>query len=317
MRAAVVSGGSLSIEDRASPEPGADQVLVEVIAAGVNRADLLQVRGLYPAPPGWPEDIPGLEFSGVVRAAGPAVGRLKEGDRVFGLVGGGGHSTYLLAPESHCVPLPQSLDPVEAGGVPEVFITAHDALVTRAGLQSGERVLIHGVGSGVGTAAVQIIRALGATSVGTGRTPEKLERTRELGLDEAVEAGPDMAGRIGEVDVVIDLVGGDYVTTDVEVCKTRGRIVLVGLLAGASTNLDLASVMRKRLQITGTTLRNRPDYERALATAAFAKSIVPLFGRKLLRPVVERVVDFDDISIAYEAAGSNQTFGKVILAMGG
>jgi putative PIG3 family NAD(P)H quinone oxidoreductase len=317
VRAAVVSNGSLKIEERPDPSPGGDQVLVDVAAAGINRADLLQMRGLHPAPPGWPPDIPGLEFSGVVVETGPAARELKTGDPVFGIVGGGGHATRLIAPESLCVRLPADLDIIEAGGVPEVFITAHDALFTTAGLSSGERVLIHGVGSGVGTAAVQLVRAMGATSVGTARTPEKLERARFLGLDEAIEAGDDMVERIGEVDVVLDLVGGHYLETDVAVCRPRARIIIVGLLAGASSKLDMGAVMRKRLHIVGTVLRARAEYEKASATALFARSVVPLFERKQLRPVIDRTVDFDDIARGYKALESNETFGKVVVAMGG
>jgi NADPH:quinone reductase-like Zn-dependent oxidoreductase len=206
---------------------------------------------------------------------------------------------------------------VEAGGIPEVFVTAYDALVSRASMQSGARVLIHGVGSGVGTAAVQLVRALGGTSVGTARTPEKLERAAALGLDDAVEAGDDMAARIGEVDIVIDLVGGNYLEIDVAVCRPRGRIVIVGLMAGASAMLDMGAVMRKRLQIVGTVLRSRPDYEKAHAIALFAGSVVPLLARGRLQPVIDRVVALEDINDGYKAMESNETFGKVVIAMGG
>jgi NADPH2:quinone reductase len=315
--AAVVENGSLAVQDRPDLEPVHDQVAVDVAAAGVNRADLLQVRGRYPAPPGWPIDVPGLEFSGAVTDTGPAVTSLERGDRVFGIVGGGAHATQLVTPASLCARVPDSVDLVAAGGVPEVFVTAHDALVTRASVQSGERVLIHGVGSGVGTAAVQLVRALGGTSVGTARTPEKLERAAALGLDDAVEAGDDMAARIGEVDVVIDLVGGDYLGIDVAVCRPRGRIVIVGLMAGASARLDMGEVMRKRLQIIGTVLRSRPDYEKAQAMALFARSVVPLLASGRLQPVIDRVVALDDINDGYKAIESNETFGKVVIAMGG
>jgi NADPH:quinone reductase-like Zn-dependent oxidoreductase len=317
MRAAVVSNGSLEIQDRPPPDIAGDQVLVDVAAAGINRADLLQVRGLHPAPPGWPDDVPGLEFSGVVAATGPSIHSLTIGDRVFGIVGGGAHATQLVTSDPLCARVPEALDLIDAGGVPEVFVTAHDALVTRAGLRSGERVLIHGVGSGVGTAAVQLVSALGATSVGTARTKEKLERALGLGLDDAVEAGVDMAARIGEVDVVVDLVGGNYLEVDVEVCRPRGRIVIVGLLAGSTARVDLGAVMRKRLEITGTVLRARPDYEKATAMAEFARSVVPLFEQKLVAPVVDRIVSFEEIVTGYKALESNQTFGKVVIAMGG
>jgi NADPH:quinone reductase-like Zn-dependent oxidoreductase len=286
-----------------------------VAAAGVNRADLLQVKGMHAAPPGWPTDIPGIEFAGTVTAVGPRVQALSEGDRVFGILGGGGHATELITVEDLCVRVPDSVDLLEAGGIPEVFITAHDALVTRAGLGSGERVLIHAVGSGVGTAAVQIARALGASSVGTSRTAGKLDRAVELGLDEAVLAGDDMEERIGEVDVVLDLVGGDYLRVDTAVCRPQGRIVLVGLLAGGSVDLDLGAVMRKRLQLTGTVLRARPEWQKAQATAAFAREVVPLFEKGVFKTVIDRVMPLDDIPAAYGLLAENKTFGKVIISM--
>jgi NADPH2:quinone reductase len=314
--AAVISEGRLELVDRPTPKPVADQVLVEVAGSGVNRADLLQRRGLYSAPPGWPDDIPGLEFSGRVVAIGPLVDTLSIGDRVCGIVGGGSHATHVLTTEALCVAVPADIDLADAGGIPEVFITAHDAL--RAGrLRSGERLLIHGVGSGVGTAAVQLASAMSATTVGTARTPEKLERAKELGLDEGVHASEDMPAVIGEVDVVLDLVGGDYLKVDVEVCRTRGRIVVVGLLAGSSVELDFGDIMRKRLSICGTVLRSRPDWEKASATAAFSHEVLPLFERKLVRPVIDRVVPFDEIQSAYDALQRNETFGKIVIAMGG
>ena len=284
-----------------------------IAGSGVNRADLLQRRGRYAAPPGWPADVPGLEHARTVTAVGDSVSQLRVGQKVLGIVGGGAHATHLLTPESLCAPLPEELDPVVAGGVPEVFITAHDAMVTRAGLRSGERVLIHGVGSGVGTAAVQVARALGARTVGTSRTPAKLERAAELGLDRGVLADEHMAEGIGEVDVVVDLIGGPYLEVDVEVAATRGRIVIVGLVAGATARLDMGAVMSKRLTIAGTVLRSRPDHEKAAAVAAFAREIVPLLESGIVAPVVERTMPLARAREAYDLMESNATFGKVIL----
>ncbi len=314
MKALVITGGALSLEERPTPEPATDQVLVEIAGAGVNRADLLQVRGGYPAPAGWPPDVPGLEFSGVVVAKGPGCGWAGEGDFVFGIAGGGAHATHLLVPEPLCARVPEGIDLVTAGGIPEVFVTAFDALVTQANLAPGERVLIHGVGSGVGTAAVQIVRAIGATSVGTARTPRKLERARELGLGAGVVASDDMAAAIGDVDVVLDLVGGDYLSVDTSVCRTGGRILIVGLLAGAEARLDMGAVLRKRLTIIGTVLRSRPEHEKAAAMADFARSIVPLLNDGKLSPVTDRVVALDKAQEAYDYVRSNSTFGKVVLS---
>jgi NADPH:quinone reductase len=313
LRVCRISHGELEITERPTPDPTADRVLVEIAGTGVNRADLLQRKGRYAAPPGWPGDVPGLEHAGTVAAVGDSVSRLRVGQKVFGIVGGGAHASQLLTPESLCAPLPEEIDPVVAGGIPEVFITAHDALVTRAGLRSGERVLIHGVGSGVGTAAVQVARALGARTVGTSRTPAKLERAAELGLDRGVLADEDMAEGIGEVDVVVDLIGGPYLEVDVEVAAVRGRIVIVGLVAGATARLDMGAVMSKRLTIAGTVLRSRPDHEKALAVAAFAKEIVPLLRSEALRAVVDRTMPLSRAQEAYDLVESNETFGKVIL----
>lgn len=316
MRALVASNGKLLVEERPTPAPAADQVLVEVAGAGVNRADLLQARGLYPAPPGWPPDVIGLEFAGTVAATGPSVHSLSEGDGIFGIVGGGGHATHLLTRADLCVGVPDGLDLVTAGGAPEAFLTAHDALVTQGGLRPGERVLIHGVGSGVGTAAVQVARALGATTVGTSRTRDKLERARALGLDSGVLAGAGMAEEIGRVDVVVDLIGGDYLQTDIAVCKPRGRIVIVGLLAGSKSTLDLGEVMSKRLTVRGTVLRSRPDHEKVLATRAFEREIVPLLGSGELEVVRDKTFSLNDASDAYQHVASNEGYGKTIIEMG-
>lgn len=313
LRACRISDGRLELVDRPTPEPAADQVVIEVAGSGVNRADLLQRRGRYAAPPGWPADVPGLEHAGTVAAVGDTVRTLRVGQRVFGIVGGGAHASHVLTPEALCAPLPDNIDPVVGGGLPEVFVTAHDALVTRAALRSGERVLIHGVGSGVGTAALQLARAVGATTVGTSRTAAKLERAADLGLHQGVLADDDMAERIGEVDVVLDLIGGPYLEVDVAVCATRGRIVIVGLVAGASATLDMGAVMSKRLTIAGTVLRGRPDHEKAAAVAGFAKEVVPLLESGAVAPVVERTFPLERAEAAYDLVGSNETFGKVIL----
>jgi NADPH:quinone reductase len=317
LKVLAVTDGKLSYVERDTPEPGGTQVLVEIAGTGVNRADLLQRMGRYPAPPGSPADVPGLEFSGRVAACGPAVQIVNEGEAVFGISGGGAHATHLLIDESLCVGVPDNLDLVEAGAIPEVFVTAHDAMLVQAGLRPGERVLIHGVGSGVGTAAVQLARAVGASTVGTSRTPDKLERAKELGLDEGIVGDESMAERIGEVDVVLELVGGAYVEADVRCCRVGGRIVVVGLLAGSATQLDLGTLMRKRLSIVGTVLRPRRDHEKAAALARFSTEIVPLFTRGLIRPVIETVMPLQRGQEAYDLVGSDKTFGKVVLQAGG
>lgn len=319
MRAVVAGGdGRVAVAERELRSPVADEVVVEVAGAGLNRADLLQVAGRYPPPPGVPPDIPGLEFSGTVAAAGPAVRVLKPGDRVMGILGGAGQAERVLTTEDQCARVPDGLDIVAAGGVPEVYITAHDAMLGLAGLHPGERVLVHAVGSGVGTAVVQIATAMGAEVVGTSRSEDKLERAKELGMSTGilVEGSPDAAGiaaKAGPCDVVIDLVGGDYLQADMLAAAMRGRIVVVGLLAGFQTTANLALLLQKRLTVIGTVLRVRPRHEKAAVTSLFAAHLGPLFASGVLTPVVERTFPFDEAQVAYDLLASNTTFGKVIL----
>jgi NADPH:quinone reductase len=330
MRALTISpgdgtGGTLVVTERPRPEPGPDDVLVRVHGAGVNRADLMQLAGLYPAPPGVPADIPGLEFAGIVETVGAAVAAPVPGDRVYGIVGGGAQAEYINVRADQCAIVPAGLDLVEAGGVPEVFITAHDALRTCAGLERGERVLVHAAGSGVGTAVIQLARAFDCEIAGTARTPAKLERARELGLDHAIVVPPGtgpfdpnalaaaIAETAGPIDVVVDLVGGEYLTTDVGAAAPRARIVLVGMLAGATATLPIHSVMGKRLTIIGTVLRARTLPEKGAATEAFATETARWWNDNTMRPIVDRVVPLDEAPSAYELVASDTTFGKVIL----
>ena len=318
MRAVTIVDGRVEVADRDLRDPVADEVVVDVAGAGINRADLLQVAGRYPAPPGVPADIPGLEFSGSVIAVGPQVRDLKVGNPVMGILGGGGQAQRIITTEDLCARVPDGLDLAEAGGVPEVYMTAHDAMVVQAGLRPGERVLVHAVGSGVGTAVVQIATAMGAEVVGTARSAEKLDRASELGMargilvDGAPDAG-EIAAQAGPCDVVIDLVGGDYLAADLAAARVKGRIVVVGLLAGAETTAHLGVLLSKRLTVIGTTLRMRPRHEKAAATAVFAAQMGPLLARGVLRPVIERSFPLEDAQAAYDLVASNATFGKVLL----
>ncbi len=272
------------------PSPTADRVRVRVQAAGVNRADILQRMGKYPAPPGYPERIPGLEFAGEVESLGETVRRWRIGDRVFGIAAGGGQAEFIVVPESNLARIPAELDWTQAAAMPEVFITAHDALFTRAGLQMGERILIHAAASGVGTAAVQLAHAAGATVYGTSRTAEKLDQVRALGLDETItvsDSPQQFVERVGKftdgagVDVILDLVGGDYFPANLEALATCGRIVCVGTTAGRKSEIDLGLVLRKRATIIGTVLRARTIEEKAEATRRFAAHVLPLVARGL------------------------------------
>jgi putative PIG3 family NAD(P)H quinone oxidoreductase len=321
MRAVVISrfGGPevLQVEDRPSVEAGRGEVRVRVRAAAVNRPDLLQRQGKYPAPADCPADVPGLEFAGEVEAVGPLVSELAVGDRVFGLTGGGAYAEEIVVPARTVVRIPAGLSFTEAAAVPEAFITAWDAAVTQAGLRAGETVLIHAAGSGVGTAAVQIARAIGARSIGTVRSPAKLERARALGLDIALAvSAPTFAAEVnaaGGADVILELVGGPYLPEDLQCVKLRGRILLIGTMGGARTELDLGLLLRRRVSLTGTLLRPRPLEEKIAAVQSFARHVVPLLERGVLRPVVDRVLPLTAAAQAHEYVASNQGFGKVVL----
>ncbi|AGA25097.1 NAD(P)H-quinone oxidoreductase [Singulisphaera acidiphila] len=327
MKAIVITklGGAeaLDVCDVETPEPCGDQVRIRVRAAALNRADLMQARGSYPAPPGVPADIPGLEYAGEVDKLGPnVIGPLKIGDRVFGIVGGGGQAEYVLSPERMVVPIPANLDFEQAAAVPEVFMTAHDALETQGGAKPGERVLIHAVGSGVGSAAVQIAHTMGCVVLGTSRTADKLEQAKKLGLDVGIHANAEeLADAVrphtnGQgVNLIIDLLGAVALAGNVAALATCGRLVLVGLLGGGSASIDLTTLLRKRIRVVGTTLRARPLEEKILVTQAFADRVVPWLERGLVRPIVDRVFALDDVRAAQTRLESNHGFGKVILRL--
>jgi putative PIG3 family NAD(P)H quinone oxidoreductase len=327
MKAIVITGIGgpevLSVRAAATPEPRGEQVRVRVWASGLNRADLLQCNGVYPAPAGAPADIPGLEYAGEVDMLGPdVVGPIKAGDRVFGLVGGGGQAEYVLTHERLIATIPSNLDFIAAAAVPEAFITAHDALLAQGAASPGQRVLIHAVGSGVGTAAVQLAHAMGCVVMGTSRTSEKLERAKSLGLDHGIDASrEDFAARVREitdgagVDLVLDFLGGPALASNLAALGPRGRLVCVGLLGGASAPLDLNVLLRKRLTIVGTTLRARPLEEKIAATRQFAGQVLPWLARGLVRPIVDSVFAFEDAEAALTRLQSNQVFGKIVLRL--
>lgn len=319
-----VEGLEVSVVPRPA-KPAADRVLVRVRAASLNRADLLQRRGHYPAPAGAPQDIPGLEFAGEVEEHGPEARRVRVGDRVFGITGGGAQAEYIVVPESTLAPVPDNLDWAEAASVPEAFITAHDALFTQGRLEMGERVLVHAAGSGVGLAAIQLVHAAGAIAYGTSRTPEKLERAREYGLTQAVAVGDDPSrtseavrewtGGAG-VDVILDLVGAKYLAANLDALALKGRLLLVGTTAGASAPLDFGVVMRKRLKLIGTVLRSRSTEEKAAATRRFEKHVLPLLRLGLVRPVIDKIYNMEEVRAAHERLEANASFGKVVLSIG-
>lgn len=326
MRAAVITrpGGPevLEVEQRPTPIPRASEVLVRVHASALNRADLAQRQGHYPAPPGSPADVPGLEFAGEIEAVGEHAHRWREGDRVFGITGGGGNAEYLVADAGTLARVPERLSWTEAASVPEAFTTAYDSLVTQAQVQRGETVLIHAVGSGVGLAGTQLARAWSATPFGTARTADKIERAREYGLTGGVALADDPEAFVPQaerwtngrgIDVTLDLVGGAYVPADVRAAATRGRIMIIGTVAGATATVPIGMVLRKRLTLRGTALRSRTLEEKRAVTQAFARDVVPLFETGALRPTIDQVFDLEQIGAAHERLASNATFGKIVL----
>jgi len=329
MRAVTITsfGGAEGLEVRDVPDPPgpvADRVRVRVRAAGLNRADVLQRMGRYPAPPGYSQDIPGLEFAGEVVDAGDEVRQWKLGQRVFGITGGGAQAEFVTVPESTLAEIPANLDWAEAAAIPEVFMTAHDALFTQCGLQMGERVLIHAAGSGVGTAASQLVRAAGAVAYGTSRTLEKLARAKEYGLTDSIAVAGDptqFAEAVSRwtndsgVNVILDLVGGAYLKANLGALSTKGRLIFVGTTGGAKAEIDYSVVMRKRLRIMGTSLRTRSMEEKAIVTLLFAQHVVPLLASGDVRPVIDKVFKIDDVRSAHQRLESNESFGKVILML--
>ena len=303
----------LEIREVSRPAVGDRDLLVRVRAAALNRADLLQRRGLYPAPPGCPAEIPGLEFAGEVQQVGSAVQQFAPGDRVMGLLGGGGQAEYVAVDAALCMPIPEALDWVHAAAVPEAWLTAHDALFRIANLSAEDSVLITAAGSGVGCAAVQLARRQAASVVAVSRTSWKRQRLEELGAQTVADpaAAADHAPR--GIDVTLDLVGGEGVADHLLRIAPRGRIIVVGLLGGRRTTIDLARLLSRRGRIEGTVLRSRSLDERAALVAEFTRRQLDGFVSGLYRPIVDRVLAVEQIVEAHEALESNATFGKVVL----
>ncbi|MGD8861976.1 MAG: NAD(P)H-quinone oxidoreductase [Myxococcales bacterium] len=311
-----LSLGTLQVRD-----PGPGEVRVAVAAAGLNRADILQRRGFYPAPPGAPADVPGLEYAGTVEAVGDGVGERAVGDRVMGIAGGGGMSTHIVVHARETIAVPGNMDLSEAAAIPEVFLTAYDALFLQGDFGMGQTVLLHAVGSGIGTAAVQLVRAVGGRSLGTSRTGDKLERCEALGLDHGIlvtdkrfaDAVREATAGAG-VDVALDTIGAAYLAENLKALSPRGRLVIIGLMGGATGEIPLGLVLQKRLRIQGTVLRSRPLEEKASLARRFEAEVLPLFERGLLKPVVDRVMPMKDIAAAHIRMEGNESFGKIVMA---
>jgi putative PIG3 family NAD(P)H quinone oxidoreductase len=323
MLAVVVTapGGPEALQVAEIPEPraGDREITIGVAAAGINRADLLQRMGHYPPPPG-ASDILGLEVSGVVASIGAGVADIAEGDRVMALLEGGGYAEVAAVRARQVVPVPANIDLIDAGGVPEVFITAHDALFTRARLQDGETLLVHGGGGGIGTAAIQLGREHGCRVLVTAGSAAKLARCVELGADAGINyALEDFVARTRELtegrgaDVVLDIMGASYLGRNLEVVATDGRIVVIGMQGGTHADIDLGVMMRRRVSLISTALRARPAAQKAAIVAAFAAEVVPRLAAGALRPVIDRVLPFEAAGDAHRLMEAGGAVGKILL----
>jgi putative PIG3 family NAD(P)H quinone oxidoreductase len=314
MRAVTIRQSELSVQEHPEPVPGAGEVLVRVKAAGLNGADMLQRRGRYPAPKGAPQEIPGLELAGEVVRCGPGAERFAPGERVMGIVAGGGQAELAVVHERVLMGVPENLGWPQAGGVPEVFTTAHDALFTQAGLQPGERLLVHGGAGGVGTAAIGLGRATGARVTATVRNPDLRDQVAELGA-RVIEPGG--FGGHGPFDVILELVGAPNLGENLKALETDGRIVVIGVGAGAKGELNLGSLMAKRGRIHGSTLRARPLEDKALTARALERSVLPLLAAGAVHVPVAATYPLERAPEAYDRFAAGGKLGKIVLETGG
>jgi NADPH2:quinone reductase len=318
VQAVTITDGKLVTTEHPDPVPGTGELLVRVAAAGVNGADALQAAGNYPAPPGSPPDIPGLEVAGTVAAVGAGVTRFQPGDRVMSIVGGGGQAELAITHERVALPCPPSLSWAEAGGFAEVFATAYDALFPQAGLRMGERVLIHGAAGGVGSAAVQLAAAAGCRVVASVRRPEHRDRVAQLAAaaDSAAEVqvlAPDAAGEAGPFEVILELVGAPNFPANLHALEPWGRLVVIGVTAGTRIELDLRMVMVKRARILGSTLRNRPLEQKAVLSRQLETHVLPALAAGRLQVPVHQTYPLEDAQAAYEAFTAGGKLGKIVL----
>jgi len=311
VRAATIRDGEVLVEEHPDPEPGSGELLIRVRGAGVNGADMLQRRGRYPAPPGSPPDIPGLELAGEVAAVGPAATRFSEGERVMGIVGGGGQGELVVVHERQLMAVPDAVDFPAAGGLPEVFTTAHDAVFTQGLLRPGERLLVHGGAGGVGTAAIQLARATGARVTATVRNPDLRDAVAELGAHDVID--PEGFEERGPFDVILELVGAPNLGANIKALSTGGRIVVIGIGAGAKAELNLAALMGKRGRIMASTLRARSLEGKAATARAMEREVLPLFDSGAIRVPVADTFALDDVEAAYERFAGGGKLGKVII----
>jgi NADPH2:quinone reductase len=310
MRAATIREGEIVIEQHPDPAPASGEVLVRIRGAGLNGADMMQRRGLYPAPPGSPQDIPGMELAGEVAAAGPGAERFAVGDRVMAIVGGGAQAELATVHERVLMPVPEGLDWAAAGGLPEVFTTAHDAVFAQAGLRPGERLLVHGGAGGVGTAAIQLARAAGARVTATVRRGELRGAVGELGAEAIAVEG---FAEHGPFDVILELVGAPNMPENMQALATGGRVCVIGVGAGAKAELNLLALMGKRARIHGSTLRARPLEEKALTARRLEHEVLPLFEAGELRVPVAETFALEQTAAAYDRFAAGGKLGKIVI----
>jgi NADPH2:quinone reductase len=314
MRAATIREKEIVIEQHPDPEPGSEEVLVRVRAAGLNGADMMQRRGLYPAPPGSPQDIPGMEFAGEVAALGPGAERFELGERVMAIVGGGAQAELCTVHERALMPVPEGLDWPAAGGLPEVFATAHDAVFTQGELRSGERLLVHGGAGGVGTAAIQLARAAGASVTATVRNEQLRPQVVELGAE---VIAPEGFAEYGPFDVILELVGAPNMPENLNALATGGRIAVIGVSAGAKSEVNLLALMGKRARIYGSTLRARPLEQKAQVARLVEHEVLPLFDSGALSVPIAETFPLEETAAAYERFAAGGKLGKIVVTIGG
>jgi putative PIG3 family NAD(P)H quinone oxidoreductase len=312
MRAATITDGRITVQEHPDPTPQAGELLVRVRAAGLNGADMLQLAGRYPPPPGAPPDIPGLELAGEVVECGAGVQRFEPGDRVMAIVSGGGQAELAVLHERLAMPVPEELDWIAAGGVPEVFFTAHDALFTQAGLIAGERLLVHGAAGGVGMAAVQLGTMAGARVTATVRDEHAREQIGALGVN---ALDPSEFADAGPFDVILELVGAPNFPANLDALALQGRICVIGVQAGARIELDLRALMGKRARIHGSTMRARSLEEKAIATRLVEKAVLPGFASGDLSVPVTATFPLDEVAAAYERFQAGGKLGKIVLTL--
>jgi putative PIG3 family NAD(P)H quinone oxidoreductase len=311
MRAATIVDEKLSVAEHSDPQPGSGEVLIRVRAAGLNGADMLQRKGAYPAPPGSPQDIPGLELAGEVVGLGPGATRFAEGDRVMGITGGGGQAELATLHERQLMPVPEGVDWPQAGGIPEVFTTAHDAVFTQGGLRMGERLLVHGAAGGVGTAAVQLGRAAGAHVTATVRNHDHHDAVAKLGADVVLD--PEGFEEHGPFDVILELVGAPNMKPNLKALNTNGRVVVIGVGAGAKAEIGFGLLMAKRGTLRASTLRARPLEEKAATARAMEREVLPLFAQGRIQVPVAETFALDDVVQAYDRFAAGGKLGKIVV----